>query len=1030
MRVPAADDALWTLKLPFEIFQLEICRQALNSSHLRGSFSRHQALELLDDDDPSGEASLVPFRTQGTSRQHDLWALDKAMSTALEAVVPSWIAELSLPSTSPLGFYLQGFASPLYRKILFSMANNCAGLRASVGPQIIRFLSKETHETLYQLIFSIPGPSGQAIVQNIFKCAIEIGDARIVELLLRNKAAEIGINQLYCFNFDAHYISTPIEQAVLLRHTQVVEILLHYDADVNRTYPEYTWSRNGALECAFQDHLPGYRQARCQDKYSDDLPDPQLFEMLIDADGELSTPTLEKLIRSPHNSLATLVISKHITRDLNEWSDCGVFQRAFVHLEDSFLVKLLSSMLQLGAKLDQFYSCGLDGLYSGTVIDIMAKTGRLGLIRVLHEHTVLFTDDTLACTISSGNEDLIRFLLFDLHADPFRVGPLGITPFEAAIRHQKPWLVEFFIDHGVMNQMTNRTYCLSVLEAVSDARNNELLLKFVKMIEVMDPRVLEKALCIAIKNGLDALALQLIDAGVETKCYDGTPLVEAVKCRNKFLIFALLDADAVLIDASMRKSAYTDEVWQLAVEWGDRTIIHAFIEAGADVNVSPSDEEYFEAPLNTAIRQYDFELLEIFLEAGANINCNHSLLSGDTALCNAVEAADINMVKRLLDYGADPHDSRALKKASKLEDDDILDRILESHNKRYPRGRKAFGSEVLHKAVRHMSLRSMERTIKLLRKNADCNFLVPFRGECLSACGRAISCGNHKFVELFLREGQSDPNGVVQELAGHGSCLTRVSYGQRVTALLAAVNGRSISTIRLLIKHGANVNLPSRRGIKRTPLQAAAEIGSMEIVQLFLDHGADVNGAPAQRGGGTALQYAAAGGYAALVCKLLSHGAQVDSPGSKVDGMTALEAAANNGRLDTVQILLNAGAASTQETRKQITNAVALANDQGHLAVSRLLEVNACASSMSGVLPDDSDVDFSDEMNGHETINHTNDPNDGSGAMHFEEAFQGDEPMMDENDSLPPVQSHQPWPDLGDWVDRFPNSAVFERPDS
>ena len=140
--------------------------------------------------------------------------------------------------------------------------------------------------------------------------------------------------------------------------------------------------------------------------------------------------------------------------------------------------------------------------------------------------------------------------------------------------------------------------------------------------------------------------------------------------------------------------------------------------------------------------------------------------------------------------------------------------------------------------------------------------------------------------------------------------------------------------------------------------------------------------------------------------------------------MTALEAAAKYGRLDTVQILLNAGAASSPETRKQIANAIALANDQGHLAVSRLLGDHARTSGMSEILQDDSDVnlsddnfsvdDLSDEENGHETADYDEDLNDRSGEMHFEE-FYTDEPMMNVDDIVQSAQSYQLWTDFGGW---------------
>lgn len=111
------------------------------------------------------------------------------------------------------------------------------------------------------------------------------------------------------------------------------------------------------------------------------------------------------------------------------------------------------------------------------------------------------------------------------------------------------------------------------------------------------------------------------------------------------------------------------------------------------------------------------------------------------------------------------------------------------------------------------------------------------------------------------------------------------------TLLLVAIATDQLDMVQLLIDRGANVNLPAKRGVKRTPLQKAAEVGSRPIIQL-LDHGAEINAAPAERGGGTALQLACTGGYIGIVELLLKHGADIAAPASKVDGRSPIEGAA------------------------------------------------------------------------------------------------------------------------------------------
>ena len=777
MRVPATGDALWTLNLPFEIFLLKIYRQTPSLPHLRGLSPRHQSQELLDKNDFSGEVSPVPFHAQAVDYQHDLWAPDETTSDELEAVVPLSIAKLSPPSTSPLVSYLQGFASPLYRMILFSMANNFAGFRASAGPRIIRFLSRETDETLYQLILSVSGPSGQAIVQNIFKCAIEIGDIRIMKLLLQEKAAEIGLDQLFCFGIDEK-IATPIERAVRLRHLDVVELLLSYNVNVNRTYPEYRFSHGGALTCTFDNYYP-------ERSHQIDI-DSGLFIMLLSAGGKLDPRELRNLIPSNHGNLSIPVLLSGTRKSFTQWSKREIFHEAILNLEEKFLMKLVDLMVEFGVDLNchrEELNLDLHARNRVTLIDLAAKSGKLDLVRKLYEKKASLTDITLLYGIAGGNEDLIRFLLFDPEMDRCRRGPLMTTPFVAAIRLQKPWLTEFLIDHGAMIQMANSSDGISALKAASDVGNNELLEKIVK--EIRDSRTLGVALGIAIKGGMDALAFQLLDAGADVSFGDAIP--EALKRRNQPLILALLDADALFAKRSgLFGLNLPENLWQLAVEWGDRIIIQALIDAGVNVNRT-SDAANCPLPLNAAIQQNDIEILDILLEAGADVNHPDSRQFNKTALYDAVLAGNINMAVRLLDYGADPRDEYALKEASKLEGDDFLDLILESYNKRYPRGRKGFGSEALKIAI---DADDMKRTTKLLRKNADCNSLEEYYGI-FTAFGIAICSAKgdkDNFVELLLQEGRSDPNGVVY--LEYGTCLSGVSYGHRVTALLAAVEKR------------------------------------------------------------------------------------------------------------------------------------------------------------------------------------------------------------------------------------------------
>ncbi len=92
---------------------------------------------------------------------------------------------------------------------------------------------------------------------------------------------------------------------------------------------------------------------------------------------------------------------------------------------------------------------------------------------------------------------------------------------------------------------------------------------------------------------------------------------------------------------------------------------------------------------------------------------------------------------------------------------------------------------------------------------------------------------------------------------------------------------------RMLVEHGADVNVVSRNAMKLTPLHSAAISGSLGIVRLLVEKGADVN--VQQHGGWTPLHAAAHNGDEKMVEFLLSCGA--DTAAKSADGKTPADVA-------------------------------------------------------------------------------------------------------------------------------------------
>jgi uncharacterized protein len=111
------------------------------------------------------------------------------------------------------------------------------------------------------------------------------------------------------------------------------------------------------------------------------------------------------------------------------------------------------------------------------------------------------------------------------------------------------------------------------------------------------------------------------------------------------------------------------------------------------------------------------------------------------------------------------------------------------------------------------------------------------------------------------------------------------------TALHLAVFAEQEEAARLLVRHGADLDVRSTGSIAQVPpLGTAAFVGSVPMAKLLLDEGADVNGR--NDGGLTALHAAAANGSVELVRLLLERGADAELAGN--DGKRPIDLAATD----------------------------------------------------------------------------------------------------------------------------------------
>jgi ankyrin repeat protein len=119
------------------------------------------------------------------------------------------------------------------------------------------------------------------------------------------------------------------------------------------------------------------------------------------------------------------------------------------------------------------------------------------------------------------------------------------------------------------------------------------------------------------------------------------------------------------------------------------------------------------------------------------------------------------------------------------------------------------------------------------------------------------------------------------------------------TALALAAHFNQVDAARLLLEHGADLQLRSRNSNRNTALHAALAGRGLETARLLLEHGADVNAADAA--GWTPLHLAVDSGSTELVLLVLGERPFVD-PENK-DGLTPIALARRGGHGAVVALL-------------------------------------------------------------------------------------------------------------------------------
>lgn len=152
--------------------------------------------------------------------------------------------------------------------------------------------------------------------------------------------------------------------------------------------------------------------------------------------------------------------------------------------------------------------------------------------------------------------------------------------------------------------------------------------------------------------------------------------------------------------------------------------------------------------------------------------------------------------------------------------------------------------------------------------------------------GLAVHVNNVEMVKLLLK---------------HGADVNFGGEGKFVPLIGAATLGH-LEIAKLLIAYGANVNAENRH--RMSPLHAAARGENVDMVKLLLKQGGDVNAKGADDA--TCLHLAAMEGNPEILRCLIESGAQVNA--IDYESNTPLHVAATYNKLEIVRLLIEAGA--------------------------------------------------------------------------------------------------------------------------
>ncbi|KLU91450.1 hypothetical protein MAPG_09970 [Magnaporthiopsis poae ATCC 64411] len=839
-------------------------------------------------------------------------------------------------------------ASRIREIILHSLTNNFAGMSSSTLGSFVAAIREDSRMMLdfSQSMLKNTSISARPFAHSLFKVAILSSNTKLAKQIVaagRMQGYDIRPDEISCEVEGEDY--TAIEFASIIGDTEMVNLLLHLGADVNKSCRGRRVDVPGALMLALSRHSYLYRLARDQytaesehsaaqpESAQDDedpsqdqqgsrlLPlersDTKLVQALLDHGAEVHELHFDAALKrtEPDIEVVRLLLNRTQSRNSElldtvirlRWPHPELLHTLLEYASHRLCCELTTSGRDFPSTVAENWDnqdaaaaieallelCARNGCgtcirdfwkKSAWALVAAARRANMQLFKVLLDHSGVVTTQVLSAAIQGQDAAIISLCLqqqLNLREPACKI---SYKDFPEGTLPTTPLAEAILIrNHQLVATLENR----GAFDLVRD----------------LDCHLVAAA----------TAAARVCAVGYLERILTQRPHFEPTLLSPALIAAAMSDsteAALLLLDSGVAESCQINRMSALyvALERKNKSLIYAILDS------DPSFEAYsvYSSVLSASVMYGDYSLVETLIHMGASIGGE----DGGRALDEAVKLRRTDLVSLLLAKGAPFYSDggcslldNPLSEAILLEDEEMVQLLLLNG------ANPAIG-------VRGFPYRSEDSTtiayspsldgpiFHMLLKAFKTRYPQGLQGLSSHLVLQAVKVNNLKALESLLAAGLNL------------SYIDHSTRGPELYSILGYAIRESAdpSILECLIGAGADVNgiaaLPNGLGSwdsgdvwpRQPALLVAIEMRTEALVTFLLDKGANVN-CPAKLGvKRTPLQAACEIGSWCMVELLLERGADVNAAPARRGGATALQLAAMGGYVRIAELLLSRGA--------------------------------------------------------------------------------------------------------------------------